>query len=203
VALSSGTVLFFENFYGRLAFEGCARVNGLSGHGRFFAAQASVHVLMFGASLANGFATGRGTMAQSGCLSFGSLLAIELRQSAIRHFTGGLSVLKAASSSWHHAINIQGTAQKYARRHRQSKAANGARPVLRQPSGKSVLRQVDGAWQNLSKQYSSACHGRESVMQRSNISHGFEVRVFSTPSPACTSLTVGSTRTSMLRIAAG
>jgi len=131
--LSSGAVLFFEKFQCRLAFEGCARVNGLSGPGRFSAAQASTHVLMFGASLANGFATWRDAIAQSGCLSCGSLLTNQLRQSAIRHRTGGLSVLKAASSSWRHAINIQGTAQKYARQYRQSKAANGARPVHWQP----------------------------------------------------------------------
>ena len=74
LALSSGTVLFFENFHGRLAFEG-----------RFFAAQASAHVLMFGASLANGFATGRGAIAQSGCLTCGSLLAYQRRQSATGH----------------------------------------------------------------------------------------------------------------------
>jgi hypothetical protein len=131
--MSSGTVLFFESFHGCLAFEGSARVNGLSGHGRFSVAHASKHVLMFGASLANGFATWRGVIAQSGCLSFGSLLANQRRQSAIRHRTGWLSVLKAASLSRHHSINILGTAQKYAKRHRQSTAANGARPVLRQP----------------------------------------------------------------------
>jgi hypothetical protein len=55
--MSSGPVLFFENLYGCLAFEGCARVNGLSVQGRFFAARASMHVLMFGALLANSFAT--------------------------------------------------------------------------------------------------------------------------------------------------
>jgi hypothetical protein len=131
--MSSGAVLFFENFHGLLAFEGCALVNGLSGQGRFSAAHASAHVLMFGTSVANGFAMWCGAISQSGCLSFGSPLAKQRCQSAIRHCTGGLSVLKAASSSWHHAINTQGTAQKYARQHRQSRAANGARPVLRQP----------------------------------------------------------------------
>jgi len=69
VALSSGTVLFFESFYGRLIFEGRACVNGLSGWGRFSAVHASVHVLMFGALRANGFATWRAGIAQSGCLS--------------------------------------------------------------------------------------------------------------------------------------
>jgi hypothetical protein len=83
--MSSGMVLFFENLYGCLAFEGCARVNGLSVQGRFFAAHASVHVLMFGALLANSFATWRAAISQSGCLTFGSLLAKQLRQSAMRH----------------------------------------------------------------------------------------------------------------------
>ena len=72
--MSSGTVLFFENFHGHLAFEG-----------RSIAAQASVHVLMFGASPANGFATWRGSIAQSGCLPFGSLLTNQRHTSATRH----------------------------------------------------------------------------------------------------------------------
>ncbi len=118
MALSSGTVLFFESFYGHLACEGSARVNGLSGQGRFFVAQASVHVVMFGAFVANGFASGRNGIAQSGRLSCGSLLSSQRRQSAIRHRTGGLSVLKAASSSWHHAIETQGTAQEHENRRR-------------------------------------------------------------------------------------
>jgi hypothetical protein len=73
--LSSSQVLFFENFNGLLVFEGPACVNSQAGQGRFSAAQASKHVLMFGASLANGFATWCGAIAQSGRLSFGSLLA--------------------------------------------------------------------------------------------------------------------------------
>ena len=83
--MSSGKVLFFENFHGLLACQGFSCVNNLSGHGRFSVAHASKHVLMFGASLANGFATWRGAISQFGCLSFGSLLAGQLRQSAIRH----------------------------------------------------------------------------------------------------------------------
>jgi hypothetical protein len=53
---------------------------------------------MFGTLLANGVATWCGALAQSGCLTYGSLLADQRRQSAIRHRTGGLSVLKAASA---------------------------------------------------------------------------------------------------------
>jgi hypothetical protein len=126
-------VSFIESFRGRLAFEGRTCESGLSVQGRFSAAHTSKHVVMFGASLANSFATWRGVIAQSGCLSCGSLLTNQRCQSAIRQCTGWLSVLKAASSSWHHAINLQGADQKYARQHRHSKAANGARPVLRQP----------------------------------------------------------------------
>jgi hypothetical protein len=69
VALSSGTVLFFENFHGLLACEGCTRANGLSVQGRFSAAHAAKHVLMFGASVVNSFATWCDAIAQSGCLS--------------------------------------------------------------------------------------------------------------------------------------
>jgi hypothetical protein len=49
LALSPGKVLYVEIFNGLLAFEGFARVNVLSCQGRFFAAHALVHVLMFGA----------------------------------------------------------------------------------------------------------------------------------------------------------
>jgi len=64
--MSSGTVLFFESFHGLLAFEGPACVNSQAGQGCFFAAQASKHVLMFGALLVNVVTTGRGAIAQSG-----------------------------------------------------------------------------------------------------------------------------------------
>jgi hypothetical protein len=83
VALSSGAVLFFENFHVHLVWLHRTCGNELSGQGRFSAAHASAHVLMVGASLTNGFATWRSAMAQSGCLTFGSLLANQRRQSAI------------------------------------------------------------------------------------------------------------------------
>ena len=82
--MSSGAVLFFENFHGHLSCEGPACGNGLAWHGSFFATHASLHVLMFGASLANCFATWRTAIAQSGRLSCGSLLTNQLRRSAIR-----------------------------------------------------------------------------------------------------------------------
>jgi predicted LPLAT superfamily acyltransferase len=84
VALSSGAVLFVENFHVHLAFEGSARVNNLSVQGRFSAVHASAHVLMFGASLANRIATWCGALAQSGLSVKSSQRANQRRQSAIR-----------------------------------------------------------------------------------------------------------------------
>jgi hypothetical protein len=69
VALPSCKVLFFENFHGLLAFEGPACVNSQAGQGCFSAAQASKHVLMFGALLANGSATWCDAKSHLGCLS--------------------------------------------------------------------------------------------------------------------------------------
>jgi hypothetical protein len=83
--LSSGPVLFFENFHRCLAFEGCTRVNDLSGQGRFSAAQASTHVLMFGALRANVFATWCGAKSQSGLSVKSSQRTNQRRQSAIRY----------------------------------------------------------------------------------------------------------------------
>jgi hypothetical protein len=83
--MSSGTVLFFESFHGLLAFEGPACVNSQAGQGCFFAAQASKHVLMFGALLVNVVTTGRGAIAQSGLSVNSSQRTNQRRQSAIRH----------------------------------------------------------------------------------------------------------------------
>jgi hypothetical protein len=60
-------------------------VNGQAGHGSFSAAQASKHVLMFGALLANGFATWSGATSQSGLSVISSQRTNQRRQSAIRH----------------------------------------------------------------------------------------------------------------------
>jgi len=51
----------------------------------FFAAQISSRILRFGASVSMWHATGRDAHAQSGWLSFGSLLTNQWRQSATRH----------------------------------------------------------------------------------------------------------------------
>jgi hypothetical protein len=85
VALSSGTVLFFENFHGLLAFEGPACVNSQADQGCFFAAQASKHVLMFGALLVNVVATWCDAKSQSGLSVKSSQRTNQRRQSAILH----------------------------------------------------------------------------------------------------------------------
>ncbi len=51
----------------------------------FTAVHTSVRLFMFGASLPSSSATWRMAKSQSGCLSFGSLLTKQLRQSATRH----------------------------------------------------------------------------------------------------------------------
>jgi hypothetical protein len=60
---------------------------GTACHGTaaFSAAHALKPCFMFGASVSMRHAIGRGAHAQSGCLSFGSLLASQRRQSATRH----------------------------------------------------------------------------------------------------------------------
>jgi hypothetical protein len=85
VALSSGKVLFFENFHGLLAFEGPACVNCQAGQGCFSVEQASKHVLMFGALLANGSGTWCGAKSQSGLSVKSSQRTKQWRQRAIRY----------------------------------------------------------------------------------------------------------------------
>jgi hypothetical protein len=60
-------------------------VNSQAGQGCFFAVQALAHVLMFGALLANGFATRCGAIAQSGLSVKSSQRTNQRRQSAIRN----------------------------------------------------------------------------------------------------------------------
>lgn len=60
--------------------------------------QASPRLFRFGVSLALGSATWRSAKSQSGCLSYGSLLTSQLRQSAIRQsFMAGRPTAASAS----------------------------------------------------------------------------------------------------------
>jgi hypothetical protein len=71
----------------RAAHFGCIAHAGMIDQAKalFFVVHVFSHVLMFGLLLANGFASGRGAIAQFGCLPYGSLLTNQPRQSAIRH----------------------------------------------------------------------------------------------------------------------
>jgi hypothetical protein len=186
---------------------------------------------MFGALLANGFATGRGAIAQSGCLPFGSLRANQRRQSAIRHRLvncpsfGG----QCSGSRWQANAQWASRSRGFATPVRLSKSCppglQASRPsqsmwfaIALSPGNTKQWPCVD--WQRLV----AACplavraalapikwvqnginqtHKESVVMQRPNVSNEMQVFVFSTPSPARASLTVGSTRTKMLRIFAG
>jgi hypothetical protein len=147
--MSSGTVLFFENFHVHLVWLHRTCGNGLSGQGRFSAVHVSVHVLMFGASLANGFATWCDVIAQSGCLSYGSLPANQRRQSAIRHrfvscpSCGGQRNMICLPSGL--MLRFRGMRSDCV--NQRPSMASGLSFGSRE--GQSVLRQVAVAWQNL------------------------------------------------------
>jgi hypothetical protein len=224
-------VLFFENFHVHLVWLHRTCGNGLSGQGSFFAAHASRHVLMFGALLANGFATWRGAIAQSGCLSFGSLLANQRRQSAIRHrfvncpSCGG----QCAGSRWQanaqRASRSRGFATPVRRPKSWAPSSQASRPPQSMWSAIALSPGNIEQWPGLGwKRLFAACplavravsapikweqnainrtRKGSVVMQRPNVSNEMQVFVFSTPSPSRASLTVGSTRTKMLRIFAG
>jgi hypothetical protein len=186
--LSSGTVLFFENFHGHLVFEGCARVNGLSGPGRFFVAHALVHVLKFGALLANGIATWCGALAQSGLSVKSSQRTNQRRQSAIRHRLVGCPSFGGQRQGSRWQANAQrasrsrgfATPVRHSRSHGQrSQASRPCHPMCHaialspgiieywpegQASGKMSENQIEGAcW--CSGQTSTA-KGRSSCSQR-------------------------------------
>jgi len=159
---------------------------------------------------ANCFSTWRATVAQSGCLSCGSLLTNQLHQSAIRQsFVAGrpsaARVRQRAQASQRTASRSRGF------RHR----------CLALEVGITKLERIEAVTSNVrrhrpKKSYISALH--RSLRIRQNLwqarqgegrpqapeikIHG-TVYVFSTPSPSRTCLTVRSTRTPMLRMAAG
>ena len=168
------------------------------------------HVLMFGASLANCFATWRTAIAQSGRLSCGSLLANQRRRSAIRQsFVAGRP---AAARARQCALAGQRTA---------SRSRGFCHRWLALEVGIAKLECIEAVTANVlrhrpKKSHITALHRplciRQNLWQsrqgegRPQVPeikiHG-KVYVFSTPSTSRTCLTVRSTRTSMLRMAAG
>ena len=165
---------------------------------------------MFGVSLANGFATWRAAVAQPGCLSYGSLLANQRRRSAIRQsFVAGRP---AAARARQCALAGQRTA---------SRSRGFCHRWLALEVGIAKLECIEAVTANVlrhrpKKSHIAALHrplcirqnlwqsmqGNVCLQRPKNKIHG-TVYVFSTPAPSLPCLTGRSTRTSMLRMAAG
>jgi len=136
----------------------------------FTAVHASVRLFMFGASLPSTSATWRAATSQSGCLSRGSLLTKQLRQSAT---CGQRVVACPLAGNGDHVPRHLSACQ-----HQMGRASFGAqRRETARPRSTSIR-------QNLWKSNQGSV-----VMQRPSIKPNTQVGVFSTPSPALRSLT--------------
>jgi len=151
-------------------------------------AQASLRCFRFGVSLASSSATWRGAKSQSGCLSYGSLLANQRRQSAIRKsFMAGRP---AAASARLGALASQRTiAHSRGIRHR-CLALESGRLVGRceQAVTTMVCRPRPKSFGSVQNAARSNSQGSVAMAMPRNIKAA-EVCVFSTPSTARTSLT--------------
>ena len=149
-------------------------------HGK--AAFSATHALkpcsMFGASVAMRHATGRGADAQSGCLSFGSLLTQQQRQNATRHrhvagrpaAASDLAGARARSTNMQHAARARW-------QHASCKAAVSA--MVCRPRPKSLA-----AVQNVAIQIQGSV-----AMHRPNINSHGQFGLFSPAFASATSLT--------------
>ena len=153
------------------------------------AVHASLRLFMFGALLASSSSTWRSAKSQSGCLPCGSLLTNRQRQSAtlLRHVGcqsfGCQRNTAACNQSSPHGSGVADAILPLDET-QQSTACPSAAVKQRRPS--PGCRRVAESLQTV---FIGMPRHRESVMQQSSISRGFEVCVFSTPSTACTSLT--------------
>lgn len=146
----------------------------------FFAGQASQHLLMFGASLANRVAIGRFARSQkSGRLSFGSLLTNRRRQSATGH---GHEVACPAAVNGQHVL-----------RHLPSCQGQTGCPSFGGQQIKVAVSRLTSIRQNLSKS-----HQGSALMRRPNISVQQQVGVFSSPFASLPCLTCWSSRRQQL-----
>lgn len=186
---------------------------------------------MFGSLLANGFATWRDAIAQSGCLPVGSLLTNQEHQSAIRHrLVGSLSYGNLRAPAIHgFAINhYQARSRGFAATVRRSNSAirisQSSRPSHPMCAATALspgsVKQCQGFdWQSLLAACPSAVRAAmtpinwlqntanhsvkgSTAMQRPKSKMQIQALVFSTPSTARTCLTVSSSGTIMLRIIA-
>ena len=152
------------------------------------AIQASLRGFRFGASLASSSATWRVAKSQSGCLTYGSLLTIQRRQSAIRKsFMAGRPA--AASAALGALASQRTTAHSRGIRHR-CLALEFGRFVGRCEQAVTTMayRHRPKSFGSVQNAATSNSQGSAAMAMPRNIkAAGF--CVFSTPSPARTSLT--------------
>ncbi len=134
------------------------------------AVQAFIRVLRFGVSLASSSAAWRSATPQSGCLSYGSLLTKQPRQSATRHRQ--LVACPPAGNGDHVPRHLS------ACRHQVGSASFGAQ------RRETALPRPTSIRQNLWKSNQGSV-----VMQWPSIKSSAQFGVFSTPSPTRTRLT--------------
>ncbi len=134
------------------------------------AVHASVRVFRFGALIASRSATGRAAQSQSGCLSYGSPLASQPRQSATRHRQ--LVACPSAGNGDHVPRHLS------ACHHQAGRASFGAQRRA------TTLPRPTSIRQNLWKSNQGSV-----VMQWPSIKSSAQVGVFSTPAPTRTRLT--------------
>jgi hypothetical protein len=184
---ANGTVSFIESFNGRLDFQGCACVNGLPGKGCFLV---------------------RGRASQ-----WSSPLP---RVSTVRRHCSFLCRSHVEKSAMHSANSHRGMSRgvlprlNWAACPRQSANRSG-NSTMHTPSPSLAVRLTRPAHQCLPGTVmlgytglncqQSKTQGKVEAMQSSSISAGFKAKVVSRSLASCTGLTVGSTRTLILRIA--
>jgi hypothetical protein len=184
---SVGKVSFFESFHGRLRFEGRACVNGLSVQGRFHC--------------------------HSGTSQWPSPLP---RVNSVRRHRSFLCHSHVRHHATHSANEHHGTHRglrprlNWAACQKQSANRSG-NSTTHTPSSCLAVRLARPAHQSLPctlmlgytglNCQQSKPQGKVEAMQSSSISAGFKVKAFSRSVASRTGLTVGSTRTPILRIA--
>jgi hypothetical protein len=184
-----GKVSFVESFHGLLVFEGGACVNALSVQGRF---HCHGRTSQWPSPLPR-VSTDRGHWS----FLWNSYAEHQAKHSANRHrgaHRGLRPRLNWAACPWQSA-NRPGNSATHTPS--PSLAVRLTRPAHQLLPGTFML-----GYTGLNCQHSKN-QGKVEAMQSSSISVGFKAKAFSRLVASCTGLTVGSTRTKMLRIFAG
>jgi hypothetical protein len=182
-----GTVSFIEGFHGQLVYEGRACVNDFSRQGRFL---------------------GRGSASQlpsplprvSTARRYRSFLCRSHVEHGVTHSANEHSGLQRDSlAKLNRAACPRQSANQFGSSNRITRitelAVRLTRPAHHLLPGTLML-----GYTGLNCQQSKT-QGKVEAMRSSNISAGFGVKAFSHSAASCTGLTVGSTRTPILRIA--